>query len=289
MEVAARLRKGKPLSSVAFGDHGGRLDLRGYVSPLSEDDFLDTRKGLVLDHVDLSGARLGRIGFTRAAIIHSRLEGMRWSGGGFWSTRVEDTSFTGSDLSEGTLAGRSGPANTFRRVDFRLADMTSQGLSGVLFEDCDFSNARLNGTEFHADLIRCRFAGHLHGTLFYGRLRFGFASRRFEDVDFSATDFHWAGFRGLDLTSVRLPVAPGHIIIRNLPCVLDRLGRLEREQGLPSDFAVQVAEFREWRGRNQQVAVFNERDLAEFATKDEVAAALSILAETQRACEGEGR
>jgi len=284
LELATRLRSREPLEPVAFGEHEGRLDLRGFVSPMPDLELLDTAKNLVLDGVDLSGARLGRIAFTQARISRSRFEGIRWSGGGLWSTTVEDASLRGSDLSEGTLGGRSGPPNAFRQVDFRGADLSGQHIGGVLFEDCDFSDARLNGTEFHADLIRCRFAGHLHGTAFYGRRKFDIRSKRLEDVDFTRADLHWAMFRGLDLAGVRLPETPGHIIVRNLPCVLDRLGRLEKEGRLPPELAFEVGGLREWRGRNQRVAVISVNDMAEHASKDELATALAILDDAQRAC-----
>jgi hypothetical protein len=224
--VAAALATGR-LEELAFAEHQGRLDFRGYVEP----ELVRGRWVADLDRVDFSGATFQNLHFSNRTIRDCRFQGVDFHDLRFWSTTVLDTTFDDARFGDiPVLDGVLGrPARcTFRRVSFRGANLSYAMPKHALFEDCDFSGAKLYRAIFECDLIRCRFAGRLHDVTFWGR-RWGprpfrrgkwvLRKRlRLDDLDFSAADLHYVGFRGIDVSTLRLPTDPTLRIVRNWPC-----------------------------------------------------------------------
>lgn len=305
-EVARRIQACGPLSHLGLGEYDGRVDLRGFVWPQPDSpkeayegsQVGSPRRTGSLTSVDFAAAEMPALRFFRVRVANCRFDGVRLhdrdrafaSGIGFWSSTVTDSSFRGADLSDALLDGVTGwPRRrcSFQRVDFSGANLANVWVSGSTFQDCDFAGAYLRNTEFASDLIRCRFAGHLHSTLFYGKRPGERGRGRLEDVDFLEADFHWVSFRGLNLDRVWLPAGPGHIRIDKLGCVAERLRAKSRSDpgAVPIPLRVKIEEWQEWRSRDQTMDVIGLRDLEEGSSREEVEASLQLLDDARRACQ----
>jgi uncharacterized protein YjbI with pentapeptide repeats len=236
--VAAALHGQGSLAPLAFGTYAGRLDLRGFQDPGT------TRRGIgaiSLSGVDLSGARIDQLTFSQQTITNCRFDGATFHDFRLWSSSIADSTFRGADLGDGVLlSGRAtrrlgslelgkAPAGRHARVDFSGARLAYARFRGGGFADCDFSNAKLHQVAFECDLLRCRFAGHLHETSFFGRKQHlpGYPpdvpTNRLQDVDLRGADLHWIDFRDIDLDAFRLPDSPRIRVISNWPCVQSAL------------------------------------------------------------------
>lgn len=216
------------LRSLAFGEHEGRLDFRGFVDPAPE----PTRPTIVsLENLDFSGSRFGPLRFDKQAIRQCRFDGTVFSDFRLWSTPMSDCSFRGADFGDTVVLfgrairrfgplplGNAAPAR-HARVDFSESRLSNAWFSAGGFEDCDFSNAHLSRTMFECDVIRCRFAGHLHEVAFFGHPGVIPRTVRLEQIDLRAADLHWVDFRGVDLDAFALPDDPQLRIVENWPCV----------------------------------------------------------------------
>lgn len=217
------------LVDVAFGEHDGRLDLRGFVDPQPE---AWGRRLSDLERLDLSGARLGPTLFSERTISNCRFDGAVFADFRMWSTSVTDSSFRGADLSDHlVLSGRAsqgllrrhGRRCEIRRTDFSDANFRRTFVKDAILEDCDLSGARLDRVEFACDLVRCRFGGHLHDMAFYGRGDIGAARPRYIDVDLTAAELHFVRFGGVDLEAFRLPSDGRLRVVAPWPCVRKRI------------------------------------------------------------------
>lgn len=156
------------LANLAFGEHEGRLDFRGYVEPEPN----HPRWASSLEAVDFSGAKFVDLAFKNRSIRRSRFDGVHFESLRFRSSTVADTSFVGSRFGDiPILDGVAGSPRrcTFRRVDFSRANLNNAMPKRALFEDCDFADTSLKRTMFECDLVRCRFAGRLYDVTFWGR------------------------------------------------------------------------------------------------------------------------
>lgn len=231
------------LADVAFGTYEGRLDVRGFVDPKVE-QFEHWLRGVQdgsraaahpgtsfasdLDSVDFSGAKFDSLHLDRKVMIGSRFDGVDFRDFHLWSSSIRDTTFRGSRFGDlPILDGVSGRWRrrgcTFARVDFSGANLSGVMVDDALFEDCDFSGARLAKAMFACDLVRCRFAGRLHDVMFIGRRGVSRRSVRIQRIDLSGAELHFVGFRAVDLAAFRLPVDPNIRVVSNWPCVRSRL------------------------------------------------------------------
>jgi uncharacterized protein YjbI with pentapeptide repeats len=249
------------IGPLAFGEHDGRLDFRGFVDP---GDPYGRREAGVLDSVDFSGATMAQVSFN-GAIHDSRFDGAVFCEPAFWSCEVLRTSFRGAKLAHAMFWGHEGRAIVenllsrritvrdthaiFRRVDFTGANLGGASANHLArFEDCDFADAWLNNTEFHCDLLRCRFAGQVEGLLVYGRDWAGASSDAhqvgvlIQDLDLSHAHLEFVAFRWVDHSALRLPVGPALRIVDDWPCVHARLEQaiegMDRAQSLCTRLAL---------------------------------------------------
>ena len=227
------------IQGLAFGEYGGRLDFRGFADP---GDRYGSREAGDLDRVDFSGAAMTHVSF-KGAVHDCRFDGVVFSEPAFWSCEVVRTSFRGANLAHAMFWGHEGRASkkgflrsrrtftedtrtTFGHVDFTGANLGGASANHLArFEDCDFAEAWLDSTEFHCDLLRCRFAGQVEGLMVYGRdWAGGLADRHqvgvlIEDLDFSQAHLEYVAFRWVDHSALRLPGGPELRIVDNWPCV----------------------------------------------------------------------
>lgn len=237
-EVLARLMAGRPLDELGLEKVEGRIDLRGLPAPVPRrlaryeqaGWFIEKLGNLVrfeevaLRGLDLSGASLDSFRFHRCIIENCLFDGARCHDWRMWESRTRETSFRKADLRRATLGPWSaGKGNTFSRVDFARADFRDCTSMTAIFEDCDFSRARLDKVQFQrCGIVRCTFAGILDEVEFDGRV-FEPDMRepnRYEDIDMSDALLRLAEFWGIDLPAFRLPHDPGLRVIRNYPCVV---------------------------------------------------------------------
>jgi uncharacterized protein YjbI with pentapeptide repeats len=237
-EVLARLVAGRPLDELGLAKVDGRIDLRGLPAPvprrlaryeqagwfIEKLGNLFILREVALRGLDLSGAFLDSFRFHKCIIENCLLDGARCHDWRMWECGIRETSFRSANLRRATLGPWSaGKGNTFAKVDFAEADFRDCTSITAVFEDCDFSHARLEKVEFlRCAIVRCTFAGLLDEVVFDGRvfepdLR---EPNRYEDIDMSHALLKLAQFWGFDLPAVRLPGDPGLRVIRNYPCVV---------------------------------------------------------------------
>lgn len=84
---------------------------------------------------------------------------------------MTDCSFAGASLRDAAVGiWHNGRCNIGRRVSFAGTDFRVVAPLGAIFEDCDFSEARLAKVRFERCAItRCRFAGLLKEVVFDGQ------------------------------------------------------------------------------------------------------------------------
>jgi phosphoglycerate dehydrogenase-like enzyme len=83
-----------------------------------------------------------------------------------------------------------------------------------------------------------------------------------EDVDMSQAVLRWVAFYGVDLSRVRLPNDDQHLIVHNLPCVMERaVAELAADPAMSRKGGLFEAARIEAREYGQQTGVFNRQDL----------------------------
>jgi uncharacterized protein YjbI with pentapeptide repeats len=299
--VLRELGQGRSLSTLGLGEHDGRVDLRGFVNPEGPDEIvrLFGNSGTLLLHgMDFSGSEMGHVALRRVELHDCLFVGARFAGGpGICDSEVSDTSFHGSDLTEMRAHGwEEHPAPILKHVDFTDAKLNRASFEGEV-RDSDFSRASLTHAQFSCHVVRCRFAGYMNETEFYGsQVRVGPGGSpgpqqvgSLQDVDFSEAEFHFVGIRNLDLDRVRFPIGPGYLVVDNWPCVLRYMKAAFDD--VPGDDPFRYLGWApkyglEGLGPNQQVGLFVLDDLRDGNNGPEVERFLTLLAEARSACGG---
>ncbi len=198
-------------------------------SPAFEFTLIDGRftvEGVSLKGVDLSFADLSAAVWRNCDFTGSLLRGARVSGGFFRNCSFEDVALDDAYLRDSLVGGCEGKAITsFRRTSFRHADLRNTYYQYPVFEDCDFSNALLDGIDFESSrFVRCRFAGEMKQVWFRGlsvpksKVR-GTPEQVWNpmtDVDFTAARLVDCMFVDrIDLAHSRFPSDGVHIVIQD--------------------------------------------------------------------------
>jgi uncharacterized protein YjbI with pentapeptide repeats len=245
---------------------------------------------VALRRLDLSGAKLDHLRLFDAEVNDCRFDRASCRDWRLWGCTVADSSFARADLSKAVLGPwYKGRGNVYRRVSFAGADLRAVASTGGIYEDCDFSHARIEKTVFgSSSLTRCRFAGTLREVQFYYfDSRFGKPDPNpMEDVDFSDAVLRDVEFRGLDLDRVQLPRTEGHLVIHTYRCVLMTV--LAQLEGDDSDFgrgtrAELETRFR-WLGPRQEVGLFNVDDMVEANGQEEAGRLIRLLNQAEAQC-----
>ena len=313
--VLERLREGLPLDDLGLDEHDGRLDLRGLALPKprsvrhlvagssvfeEEAGFFEVRDArwerldlshAVLDSVHAAGLRASNCRFDDASMRHAR----------FWGVRVEACSFDGASLRDaglgGWAAGRGG--NRFARTSFTGADLRDVGCPAATFEDCDFSDARLDKVEFGASRFdRCRFAGSLREVIFERTALVNVGSdfesidlgNELRDCDFRDAVLLWCDFRQLDLRTVALPSDPELVVVDHYPCVLERvLSQIDGDRSPPALALLgKLQNDQKWLHPDRQVGLFHRAELREGVGDAAASGAERILRDAEQQCASDG-
>jgi uncharacterized protein YjbI with pentapeptide repeats len=301
--VLERLRSVRPLEDLPLDRHEGRLDLRGLTIPTPErsrraqvgryfveelDDLLEIAQPL--EQLDFSGAVLDHLRFFEARIDDCLFEGTRCRDWRLWATDVTETSFRGADLRKSALGGwHEQRGNVYVGCDFSAADLRDAECRAAEFVDCVFDHTRLDEVDFGSSaFVRCRFAGELREVIFYDH---GFQTGKptpneMRDVDFTDAELHWVEFRGLDLSQVRLPESPNHLIVDHYPCVLRRAVDELASAATPGALRLlgYIEGEAEWTPETRRFGILNRRDLDELAGEEAPEFAESLLRRLEAEC-----
>lgn len=302
-EAVARLAVGRSLDGLGAGEVDGRVDLRGLPAPVAKrlrrfeaaDWFAEQLGDLVvlrsvqLEGLDLSGAQLQSLRFFGSRIADCRLDGAACQDWRMWDTEVVDCSFAGASLRDAAVGTwHEGRRNTWRRVGFTGADFRVVAPLGAIFEDCDFSGARLAKVRFgQCAITRCRFASTLTEVVFDGRQLEGRPAPAPLEADFTGAVFDQVEFMGLDLSRVTLPQDPDLRLIRRYRCVIERaLASLDGDSSLPArmlrgEFTNRL---KMMRGTEAESNVFNRRDYVTSGGDELAGLADRVLAAAEAGC-----
>lgn len=303
-EVVARLIAGRPLDDLGLPEHEGRSDLRSLPIPPprrlerfeAQGWFVERLGDLVvlngprLQGLDLSGGQLQSLRFHDGHISECRFDGANCRDWRLWGTEVSDCSFAKASLREAAVGTwHEGRRNVWRRVDFSGSDFRIGVSHEAVYEDCDFSGAKLDKVEFgQCAFSRCHFAGELKQVVFDGRdLTDRPAPPPMEAVDFSDAYFNQVEFKGFDLEAVVLPKDADVRLVRHARCVArEGLEMISDDTSADARVLRALLERRlRGPGTEQDSEVFNRRDYLDFGGPGLVALAEDIFRRAAAACE----
>jgi uncharacterized protein YjbI with pentapeptide repeats len=303
-EAVARLAAGRALDGLDLDRHEDRVDLRGLPAPVptrlrrfeSRGWFVEVLGGVItfrgarLEGLDLSGAQLQSFRFFGSQITGCRFDNANCHDWRLWDSDVQDCTFARASLRDAALGTwHEGRRNTWRRVDFSRADFRIGACREALFEDCDFSGAKVSGIEFsQCALTSCRFAGAMSNVLFDGRDLSPDrpAPPQLSKVDFSAAVFRDVEFRGFDLEDVMLPGDPDVRLLRRARCVARRSIEILDGNDSISARMLRADMLNRLRGpgNDQEASVFNRRDYERSGGTELVALAENVLLRAEAEC-----
>lgn len=303
-EALACLLAGRPLSGLGLDEVDGRVDLRGLPAPIpqrlrrfeTEGWFVEELGGLVkfqharLAGLDLSGAQLQNFRFHDSQLTGCLFTGANCQDWRLWGTEVTDCGFAKADLRQAAVGTwHDNRRNAWRRVDFSGADFRTLSVTAALFEDCDFSAAKLAKVKFEqCALTRCRFSGVLRETIFDGReLTDVPAPPPPDDVDFADARFDQVEFMEFDLSRVILPRDPDVRLVHRYRCVAERvLAAVRSDESRPArliraEFAHRL---RMMRGAGDETNIFNRRDYLAAGGDELAGLADRLVSQAEAAC-----
>jgi uncharacterized protein YjbI with pentapeptide repeats len=303
-EVLRYLADGASLHALGLAKHEGRIDLRGLcaadvrkVEPPEQSlrSFRKLEGQLELRNVeweglDLSDAQLSHFRFFNSLMTNCRFDRSKCEDWRLWGTNITESSFISASLRRSVLGPwYEGRGNTCKLVNFSKADMWKLVSPAATYEDCDFSNARLESIDFQSSgFVRCCFAGELREVMFYDH---GFETGKpdpnpMEDVDFSKAKLRWVAFRRLDLKQVRLPHDGDHLIVTNYPCVLQHaLQKLTHaKERHEIELRGLLKNYLKWVGAEQKIGIFSRLDFVDAWGKVGEEFATDLLCRAENEC-----
>jgi uncharacterized protein YjbI with pentapeptide repeats len=302
-KATGRLLSSRGLDGLGLGEVDGRVDLRGLPAPIPRRQrrfdtagwFAEELGGLVqlqgvrLEHLDFSGAQLQSLRFRDSQIVDCLFEGANCRDWRLWGAEVSGCGFRKADLREAAVGTwHEGRRNAWRGVDFSGADFRVAVSWMAIYEDCDFSGAKLAKVKFEqCALTRCRFAGELRKVVFDGRdLTDRPAPPSMDKVDFSGATFHQVEFMGFDLGSVALPNDPDIRLLRRARCAARRgVEILDGDDRMEARILRAMLENQlRGPGTDHEARVLNRRDYVELGGAHLWTLAEDVLARAEADC-----
>jgi uncharacterized protein YjbI with pentapeptide repeats len=297
-EVWARLLGGRSLDGLGLPTVDGRTDLRGLRAPeptIAGEIQSPIRARVMKNLVEVRGATWRGLDFSGSSLEHLRVfdsviddcvfDDASLRGSRMWGTTISSSRFRGVDMRDCSLGGldQQRTWNSYRNVDFTLADLrgsswTSGEMTDCMFTDVNLSNVEFNGTRF----TRCTFAGLMREVIFYRHAFRGedLPPNEMRDVDLRGAQLRSVEFRKLDLDTVRWPEDDDHVVIDDYPAALDRaIGVFRIRDDRTSRAFTAVLELkRKWVGADQRRGVLNKLDWLERHEAAAVDELLAVLA-----------
>jgi uncharacterized protein YjbI with pentapeptide repeats len=251
LEGWRRLANDQSLADLSIPPKNGRLDLTGLVLPeprivqrwqtalanVAQVELNGVFRKARLRNLDFSGSKLPSLHFTECEISNCIFDRCDLRDLRLCDTTFRDCTFHKANLRDGALGAAtvSGPfagkRNSFIGVDFSKADLRKTVYVAADFERCLFRNTILDKVGFGTStFVDCQFEGELREVLFWrsdlfarGLAENAFPPNEMKNVDFSHARLLDVEFRGLTLDQVKLPLDDEHIVINDLPMVLDKI------------------------------------------------------------------
>jgi uncharacterized protein YjbI with pentapeptide repeats len=279
---------------------GHRLDLSGLVVPQAEvlERYAVTplttvervsrvvkAAGLILEHIDLSQARLNNVNFLDCSISDCVFDGASLRSCSFWNCIISKCSFRKTDLRDAVLGPtKDAQRNRFDQVDFSLADLRNTIYISADFRSCTFRHAKLTKVEFDgSSFTKGIFEGGLEEVTFArestNTLGKHLPPNDMANVDFSSAQLFWVTFRGLNLDKVKFPEDKEHIILEDYPRELDRLLKflVNRSDSDSKALATYIRHQRKWTGPKQKRGVLNKKEIVEIGGKELLDVVLQVV------------
>lgn len=302
-EAIARLMSARPLDDMGLDKYEDRWDLRFLPAPLprrlarfeTHGWFVEKPGELVkfhrarLERVDLSGAQLRSLRFHDSEIVDCRFDGASCQDWRLWGSDVIDCSFVNASLREAAVGTwHEGRRDVWRRVDFTGADFRVRVSWEAVYEECDFTGAKLAKVRFEqCTMTRCRFAGELREVVFDGRnLTDRPAPPPMGSVDFSDATFSQVEFIGFDLDGVTLPKDPDIRLLRQARCVARRAVEMLNGDDRTEARMLRAGLANRLRGpgTDDEARIFNRRDYLELGGPELLTLAEDVLTRAEADC-----
>jgi uncharacterized protein YjbI with pentapeptide repeats len=228
------------VSEVAFGQVGGRWDLRGLSlpqvakTPLSQSDsmllyliegFADIRqtswRDLDLSHAELGDLRLTDLRIENCSFVKANLSDLR-----MWGTQVTNSDFTQADLRNAMVgAWVDGRGDSFIDCRFDRTRLGNLMTDAGEFVRCQFLSIKLKSQRFMSTAFRhCVFTGKLQEVVFDGRdLSESTGRPGHNDMygcDFTDSQLDDVQFIAIDASNMKLPTGPDYVVISKFPRVI---------------------------------------------------------------------
>jgi uncharacterized protein YjbI with pentapeptide repeats len=288
-QVIDRLKEGRSLEDLGLGSTDGRVDLVELPSVQEIRGPVEIRSRS-LSGLDFTRAQLNGWRLSNCEIVDCRFDRARCGEWVLWHCTIKNCTFIGSSH-RGSILGSypEGGRVNWQGVSFAEADLRHAAAYGAVFRDCDFSNARLEESNFHqCELSHCRFAGRIEDVQFDGRPLPNHAPPvEMDDVDFSDAHFVDVDFLGFSLRNVQLPRDPDIFPIRRFPCVARRVTQLlSGQESEPARIVRGVlANSLPWLDdRPEAVWVFNRRDWTEWGGEETLRLAEAVMKQAEADC-----
>jgi hypothetical protein len=179
----------------------------------------------------------GRFDVPRGTRIHfdqAHFTDVDLSGQTFESIQARGSTFVSCDFSHSIMSsGVLGdiPLTQYVECDFTDADLRFVAPQFARFEDCTFSNTRLDNWDCHcSEFVECRFEGRILGATFSGQpwgLCKPFLARHRKINEFRGNDFRHAVLDdcsflgGVEISDNKWPESSDYMIVRDLAAAVD--------------------------------------------------------------------
>jgi uncharacterized protein YjbI with pentapeptide repeats len=287
-EIWSRLCAGGAVDDLGLERTGGRIDLRGIVTPPRQTPSKEFTTDLALSGVtwrglDFSNARIGSITLRDCVIEDCVFDGAWCRHLGIWATEVIGSTFRKADLRAASLGGvEGGKRNTFREVDFSGATLLDTAFEAANFTRCTFANAKHRKVDFAGSVfVDCVFEGVLEETTFFknGRSEPKSPPNEMKGADFRRAELRSVMFYGMDLGDVKWPEGGDHVVLHDYVATLDKAIAALGASPEPRvrALAAYLGTYRKAAGPNQRTGVIHAGDVAKLAGKEAAAELLRTI------------
>lgn len=218
----------------------GRVDLRGH---RVNTDNSSSLRGLTWNGVDLRKADLTELRIFDCTFIDCLFDEATCARWQVFNSTFTNCSFQQADLRGAALGLLQGAdRNVFSQTSFAGADFRQTTFESAVFQHCTFDDAKLKKVAFNGSVFEdCRFAGRLIEVQF-AKVAVGHEElppNAMVRVDFTQAELKLVQFVDLEMSDVRWPISPNHVLLENYRKQLSQItAHLDRVATAP---ALQVA------------------------------------------------
>ena len=216
------------------GTDDGKLDLRGCPLHFSVNEHLED---LEISDMDFTYAEMGWLVLQQSRITNCKFSYASMDKWWEKTCRFSNVKFDHTGLYDSIFGIAQ---SLYEKVDFTKSIMNGSFMMPQ-FVDCNFSRARLTGTDFgNSTFTRCCFAGPLTNVRFWHHYKIPSDKEKYGDipknemidVDFSNAEFHGLQFFGdLDLSRTILPADDHLFLVRDYRLAMQQMDVCKNDLG----------------------------------------------------------